>query len=131
MRLSLRSLAALLVLAVCTQVHAREGFGRLTVEEVASKIGQKDVFLFDNNGRDSWVKGHVPSAQWLDYAKVRESDLPADKAATLVFYCGNEQCHACHKAAATAIQLGYKNVYIMPAGIAGWRKSGKNTEPGT
>lgn len=121
---------ALILLAGIPLARAGEGFGRLTVDEVSSRIGQKDFYVFDNNSRERWTKGHVPSARWVDYSNVTAADLPADKEATLVFYCGSEQCTACHKAAATAIKLGYKKVNIMPSGIAGWEKSGKKTEPG-
>jgi rhodanese-related sulfurtransferase len=59
---------------------------------------------------------------------VKPDDLPADKSATLVFYCGGEKCMACHKAAEMALELGYKNVNIMPAGISGWEKAKKKLE---
>jgi rhodanese-related sulfurtransferase len=35
---------------------------------------------------------------------------------------------ACHQAARAAVSLGYKNVFIMPAGIQGWQKAGKEVE---
>jgi rhodanese-related sulfurtransferase len=31
----------------------------------------------------------------------------------------------CHHAARRAAELGYQNLYIMPAGIVGWIKAGK------
>jgi rhodanese-related sulfurtransferase len=30
----------------------------------------------------------------------------------------------------SALRLGYKNVYILPAGIMGWEKAGKAVEKG-
>jgi len=30
----------------------------------------------------------------------------------------------CHHAARRAASLGYRNLYIMPAGIVGWTKAG-------
>jgi rhodanese-related sulfurtransferase len=35
---------------------------------------------------------------------------------------------ACHGAARVAAKAGYKNVFIMPAGIEGWVKAGKRVE---
>lgn len=32
---------------------------------------------------------------------------------------------ACHGAARAAAKLGYTKVFIMPDGIAGWKKAGK------
>jgi rhodanese-related sulfurtransferase len=37
---------------------------------------------------------------------------------------------ACHEAAREAVMLGYTNVFIMPAGIAGWEKAGRPVEKG-
>jgi rhodanese-related sulfurtransferase len=97
----------------------------LTVDEVATKLTQPNTFVFDNNGVDRYKKGHVPGAKWIEPDMITADALPKDKAATLIFYCANEQCMACHSGAKAALALGYTNVYIMPAGIAGWEKSGK------
>ena len=37
---------------------------------------------------------------------------------------------ACHQGARAALSFGYKNVYIMSAGIQGWQKAGKPVEKG-
>lgn len=110
-----------------------EAFGRLTVDEVQAKIadakaGKLSLYIYDNNGKERFDKGHVPGAKWAKPDTINASTLPADKSATLVFYCGNEQCMACHEGATAAIKAGYKNVYIMPGGIAGWEKAQKPTE---
>ena len=38
---------------------------------------------------------------------------------------------ACHQAARAAVKYGYKNVFIMPAGIMGWEKAKKPVDKGT
>lgn len=67
-----------------------QGFGELTVDEVAARIGKPGVYLYDNNNREEWIEGHVPTATWVDYTTMTAADLPADKDATLIFYCHNE-----------------------------------------
>ena len=64
----------------------------LTVDQVATRLAAKDgkTYVFDNNPKEVWVKGHVPSATWLDDENVTAAALPRDKAATLIFYCHNE-----------------------------------------
>jgi hypothetical protein len=64
----------------------------LTVDEVATRIAANDgkTFVFDDNPKESWVKAHVPGAKWLDDEAVTAVELPADKTATLIFYCHNE-----------------------------------------
>lgn len=64
----------------------------LTIDQVAEKIAAKDgkTFLFDNNSKGRWARGHLPGAVWLDDENVTAADLPADKTAFLIFYCHNE-----------------------------------------
>ena len=59
----------------------------LKVDEVAARLGQPGFHVFDNNGQGRWKRSHVPGAKNLNPHLFEASDLPADKAATLVFYC--------------------------------------------
>ena len=59
----------------------------LTVDEVEARLGRPDFFVFDNNGEGRWKRSHVPGAKNLNPYSFEASELPADKAATLVFYC--------------------------------------------
>jgi 3-mercaptopyruvate sulfurtransferase SseA len=69
-----------------------EKLAALTVDEVAAKIATPDgkTFIFDDNDKKTYAAGHVPGAKWLDEENVTAADLPADKAATLIFYCHSE-----------------------------------------
>jgi hypothetical protein len=64
----------------------------LTVDEVAARVAAKDgrTFVYDNNPKERYQQGHVPGARWVASGDVTASVLPADKTATLVFYCANE-----------------------------------------
>ena len=92
--LLLASLAAVALLGCAqnTGVTAAGELKPLTVDEVAARIAANDgkTFIYDNNAKESWVKGHVPGARWLDDENVTAAALPADKTATLIFYCHNE-----------------------------------------
>jgi hypothetical protein len=88
---SLSVVAALLALLACGRASADDGFGTLTTAEVKARLGQKDFHVFDNNPIDVYKGGHLPGAKWVDYKNITAADLPADKTATLVFYCANEQ----------------------------------------
>jgi rhodanese-related sulfurtransferase len=59
----------------------------LTVADVAARLGQPGFHVFDNNGRARWQRSHVPGAKNLNAYDYDAGELPADKAATLVFYC--------------------------------------------
>ena len=74
---------------------AHDAFGKMTIDELEAKMadakaGKGALFIYDNNHKDVFDKGHIPGAKWVDYEKVAAGDLPQDKEATLVFYCANE-----------------------------------------
>jgi hypothetical protein len=66
---------------------------KMTPDEVEQRLAKNDgtFFVFDNNEKDMFDEGHVPKAKWVDFNKVTADVLPADKKATLLFYCANEQ----------------------------------------
>ena len=59
----------------------------LTVAQVAARLGEPGFHVFDNNGAGRWKRGHVPGAKNLNAHLYEASELPADRSATLVFYC--------------------------------------------
>jgi hypothetical protein len=87
-------LAAAVALVGCSRgaVTSPSKLKTLTVDEVASRLAANDgtTYVFDNNPKDRFVQSHVPGAKWLDYDRVTAADLPADKGATLIFYCASE-----------------------------------------
>lgn len=93
-RRTVLSLLALTALAgtACSRSKEEANLKSLTVDEVSTRLAANDgkTFVFDNNPKDRYDKGHVPGARWVDFKAVKESDLPADKGATLIFYCANE-----------------------------------------
>jgi rhodanese-related sulfurtransferase len=68
---------------------AKPDFGELTVDQVQAKLSDKSVFVFDCNSPSDFAAGHVPHAKWVAYDNLQAKDLPADKNATLIFYCAN------------------------------------------
>jgi hypothetical protein len=88
----LAALAIALLGCSRTSTPSASDLKALTVDEVAARIAARDgkTFLYDNNPPDRYAKSHVPGAKWLDDEKVTAADLPADKGATLIFYCASE-----------------------------------------
>ncbi len=82
--------AALALLSLAGVARADDGFGSLTPQQVLAKLKQKNVYVFDNNARDDWADAHVPGAKWVEFSTYQAKELPADKSATLIFYCANE-----------------------------------------
>jgi hypothetical protein len=86
--LQIAAMAMMLAGGACA--HRPEAFGRLTPAEVSQKLTQPNVFVYDNNSRSTYDGGHIPGARWVDHSHVQAADLPADKTATLIFYCAND-----------------------------------------
>lgn len=83
--------------------------------------------VFDLNARERWETAHVPGALHLaiDFTRI---DLPADPLVPLVFYCSNPLCRKAPNAARRARQMGFHDVRVMSAGIAGWLAAGLTTD---
>ena len=84
------TLVVAVLLLFAAPLFAGEDFGSLTPQQVSARLKEKNFFVFDNNETARFQKGHVPGAKWLNPYAVKATDLPADKSATLVFYCASE-----------------------------------------
>jgi rhodanese-related sulfurtransferase len=102
---------------------------KATVAEVAAWTKAKVAVPVDANGQETRTSaGVIPGAVLLtSSSEYALSELPQDKASKLVFYCATERCGASHAAAARAIEAGYTNVAVLPAGIFGWKRAGQPT----
>lgn len=102
----------------------------VTVDQLDTMLANNEGQAVDANGDGTRHKlGVIPGAVLLtDSEGYVPSELPADKAKSLVFYCANTACSASNEAAAKAILAGYTNVKVLPEGIAGWVKAGKKIQ---
>lgn len=65
------------------------GLGQLSLDEVERRLGEPGFHVLDANWRALWRRGHLPGARHVEYDAFTSDDLPADRGATLVFYCHN------------------------------------------
>ncbi len=91
---------------------------------------QQHTVIVDVNSRQSWINARVPGSLNLDPFGYSNSDLPADKKSSIVFYCSNPLCRKAPNAALRAKTMGYTNVRVMSAGITGWTAMKLPTESG-
>ena len=123
--------AALVASAACSRSHpappAPAAIPTVTVDQVDQALARGAVQPVDDNGQPTRERmGVIPGAVLLsDEVDFKPSELPADKARPLVFYCANRYCGASRAAAQRARTAGHTHVEVMPAGIAGWVKAGK------
>lgn len=109
--------------------QAAPAIATLSVDELEARLQRGECRAVDANA-DATRRhlGVIPGAVLLsDSETFLPSELPADRSKGLVFYCANEHCGASEEAAARAITAGYVDVKVLPAGIAGWARAGKQT----
>jgi rhodanese-related sulfurtransferase len=85
----------------------------------------EDVMLIDSRPRrPKYEEGHIPMAVSIPDSQFEKlaDQLPADKDALLIFYCGGLACPLSHKSARKAEALGYTNVKVFAEGLPGWLK---------
>jgi len=100
--------------------------GEVTVPELIKMLADKSATAIDaNNDSTRRQLGVIPGAVRLSsFSSFAESELPADKSKTLVFYCTNPSCESAPNAAKTAASAGYVDVRVLSAGVTGWAKAG-------
>ena len=84
-----------------------------------------EVVLIDSRPkRAKYDKGHIPGAISIPdtYFDKHKDQLPEDKSALLIFYCGGLHCKLSHKSAFKAEALGYTNVKVFAEGFPKWMK---------
>jgi rhodanese-related sulfurtransferase len=106
------------------------GLRTLDPASLERRLQDGSVSIFDVNDRSSWLAARVPGARHFDPEGFGETDLGADRNRALVFYCSNSLCRKAPLAARRAERLGYREVYVLPAGIRGWIAAGLPTESG-
>ncbi|MCE9584388.1 MAG: hypothetical protein K8T20_18020 [Planctomycetes bacterium] len=89
MRRLLAVSAALLAMALFARAEDK-GWSEINIEDLKAAIKEGKTVLIDNNPKFVWEERRLPGAKWLHAQKYEASDLPADKATALVFYCMND-----------------------------------------
>lgn len=95
------------------------GLKGIAPRELHASMVQGAITVVDMNARHAWLKARVPGAINLA-PDFDDSQLPAERATPLVFYCSNPLCRKAPYAARKASKLGYTDVRVMSAGISGW-----------
>lgn len=107
------------------------GLKTVSPRDLHARLGEGGLTVVDVNARPSWVRARVPGALHAGVgAAFDAARLPPDSATPLVFYCSNPMCLKAPQAARRALKLGYGDVRVMPAGIAGWIDAGLPVDSG-
>lgn len=106
------------------------GLPTISPRELHRRMQDGAVAVFDVNAPGVWLEHRVPGARHLEPGAFAASELSADRDAALVFYCSGPLCRKAPLAAKRARGWGYRNVFVMSAGISGWLNAGLPIERG-
>lgn len=107
-----------------TNCGEESNYPLITKKELTKVAEEKSAVIFDVNSEESYQKIHVPnSIHYGTHKKDFLSQLPKDKNAMIVAYCGGPTCTAWKTAAEEACKLGYTNIHHFKEGIEGWKKN--------
>ena len=77
--------------------------------------------LVDSRGPKGFASGHIKGAINVPYRdEAAHSQLPSDKATTVIFYCSGPACSASTKGAKKALEMGYTSVKEYRGGYPDW-----------
>ena len=109
----------------------RAAIKTLGVAQLEQMLAQSEKpVVYDANSVETRAEyGVIPGAKLLSSSRDFnvDTELPDNKQAPLVFYCGSTRCQAAEGAADKAVLAGYSDVGVMRDGIKGWAKAGKPT----
>lgn len=104
------------------------GATTVNAEQVVDLVTKKsNLVILDNRKPEDFAAGHIEGA-----VRLIDTDVTADSLAKAVktketpvlFYCNGLKCGRAAKAAAFAVQNGYKEVYYYALGLDEWNKKG-------
>lgn len=130
----LSALAVLAVLCVAAPVMAQDapmeikGTKTVTAEQIVDLVTKKpNLVVLDNRKPEDFAAGHIEGAIRLIDTDVTAEALAKhikSKETPVLFYCNGLKCGRAAKAAAIAVEQGYKEVYYYALGIDEWSKKG-------
>jgi rhodanese-related sulfurtransferase len=130
------------VVAIAAETPA--SLASVTVVDAAKAKALMDggAVMVDARVANEYAEAHIKGAKSIPYKEksVKAVDynpaedtfdvgkLPSDKNAALVFACNGAECWKSYKAAAAAVNAGYKKVYWFRDGFPGWKAKGYPVE---
>lgn len=106
--------------------EAKGGLVAVSLAHIKKLMADKaDFVLIDSRPERPFGQGTIPGAINISDSKFDKmtDQLPADKNKALIFFCGGLKCDLSSKSAVKAKALGYKNVFVFPAGYPAWQEA--------
>ena len=100
-------------------------YPEVSFEDLKRIVSLKTAVIVDANSLEQYESGHIPTA--INFSKIASNlagNLPENKDAQLIAYCGGPQCLSWLGAAQAMRKLGYTNVKHYKGGLKGWKEAG-------
>ncbi|WP_277656936.1 rhodanese-like domain-containing protein [Seleniivibrio woodruffii] len=109
----------------------KKNYGEITMDTAKKFFDKGGVIFIDARPAKIFAKSsipgsiNIPDTEW-ETAKV---NLPADKEALYIPYCGGFKCEKSHFVAEQMVKLGYKKVQVYAGGVPEWQAAGYPLAP--
>src|SRR4051794_19217462 len=103
-----------------------EPFGRLSPQEVSSRVSSGELKIVDVRENWEYARDHIPNATLTPLGQIISRPQEAITVDNVVFVCEVGQRSAV--AAEMAAALGMQHVYNLEGGMQAWRTAGLPTE---
>ncbi len=106
-------------------VNLPEGFYTIKADGLAAELADSAPFLVDVRSQAEWDKdGYIEGATLIEFPVFLDSldELPAEKDARVVIYCGSG--HRGAMAEMALYLLGYTDVVNLNGGLGAWKSAG-------
>lgn len=114
----------------------------LVTADQAKKLMDAGAPMIDTRVANEYVQEHIKGAKSVPYKEKSGKDagfnpkedsfdlskLPADKNASVIFYCNGAECWKSYKGSKVALDAGYKKVNWLRGGIPEWKAKGYPVE---
>jgi rhodanese-related sulfurtransferase/DNA-binding MarR family transcriptional regulator len=102
----------------------------ITRSELAARLKEGSVTLFDMRPEDEFAMGHIPGAVQVDLSTLDAMAATLSGATEIIAYCRGPYCVYAHQAVARLRQLGL-DARRLDGGLPEWRAAGLPVESAT
>jgi rhodanese-related sulfurtransferase len=98
----------------------------LSLKGAKKLFDKKQATFIDARPERKFKKSTIAGAVVVPDTKFEKfkGNLPADKNAIAIPFCGGYKCEKSHIVADHMLEMGYKKVFVLAAGMPGWKKAG-------
>lgn len=109
-----------------------KNYSEISMTTAKAAFDKANAVFIDARPEKVFAKGTIPGSLNFPDTKFEQmkGNLPADKAATYITFCGGFKCEKSHFVAEEMFKMGYKKVVTYAGGLPEWQPAGYPVAPG-